>query len=506
MLARFARLEPISLLPYAVAVLLAAVLYIEMSAGHPFNEDYAVYLQQAFNIMHPGSDMGIVHQLDLSMPLRDQSPLVYPPLLPLIYALPVYFAGYDLELFKVLQLLMLLAGLLLFCSAMLKWQYRPAEIAVSLLVFGFTFEIHRSINSISSDLPFIFFLFLALVLIDRFSRTGRIGWGAAAGAAIFLAMDMRTVGIALVPTLIWADIAAHRRLRPVLAAPIATLAGLWLFQRLLIGQSEAYGYILHYQFFVPVENLRQFYWSMVGPFDGTAIGGVAPLAFLALLAAAVIGIAEGIVRARPVALFITVYTALLLILPNFGAGARYIVPHILVFGAFACRGAFVMKDYLLRLWQIKAPWLPAAVSVLAVGLFLMSPRPFGGDRLPYGVATPPAQEAFAFLRSQVSPGAIVATSKFRSFHLFTGRRTVRFTGKIKPDTLQAWLQGNGVRYAVIKTSPRLGSFDYSDCPRHPLCGPDVSHPYAKAVFRNRDFEVLAVAGPAGAGPSRATPR
>lgn len=491
MLALFARPESRFVVPFAVAVLVVAALYFQLSAGHFFNEDYAVYLQQAFRLTHPGMDMGVVSTFEPSMPLSAQSPLQYPPLLAMLYALPVYFAGFDLYFFKILQLVLLLAGLLVFCRAMLGWQYRRYEIAVSLLVFGLAAEIHRSINNIGSDFPFLLFVFLALMAIDAFSKaTDRVVlWGIAAGAAIFLAIDMRTVGVALVPTLVWADAALHRRLRTALILPIATMAALWSVQKLLLGGGQAYGFVFHYPFFPLLTNAKVYYLSMVRPFEATILGGFAPIPLLVLFAFALVGVWEGILHNRPVALFTMLYTALLIVLPDFHVGARYLIPLILVFGAFACRGAAIIKG----LWHGRMRWLTAAVAGLAVGLFALSPRPFFGASLPFGVGTPAAREVFAFIRAQVPADAILATAKFRSFHLFTGRRTIRYWVYGKPQPFGAWASQNHVRYAVIKTSARAGDYDYSDCPDHPLCRPDSEHPYAKAIFRNRDFTVFSIA-------------
>jgi hypothetical protein len=478
--------------PYASTVFVVVALWFQLSTGHFFNEDYAVYLQQAFNLAHHSTDMGIVYRFDPSMPLVAQSPLQYPPLLAMLYALPVSIAGFDLGLFKLLQLALLFAGLLVFCRAMLGWGYRPYEIALSLLVFGLAAEIHRSINNIGSDFPFLLFALLALLAIERFVKATdhAMLWGVVAGAAVFLAIDMRTLGVALVPTLLWADVAAHRRLRPALLAPFAVLGLLWSAQKLLLGDGQSYQFVFHYPFFPVITNAKVYYLSMVKPFEATILGRLAPIPVLLLFGIALAGVAEGIRHNRAIALFITLYTALLFALPDFHTGARYLIPQILVLGAVACRGAVVVKDQLFRRWQIDLRWLTPAVAGLALGLFVLSPRPSFGASLPYGVGTPAAREVFAFIQAKVPDDAIVVVSKFRSFHLFTGRRTIRYWLYDNPPPFDQWLRQNHVRYAVVKTSAHQGDYDYSDCPDHPLCGPAPA--YAKAIFRNRDFTVFAI--------------
>jgi hypothetical protein len=495
-LASDVRIDPRAFVAGVVAFVVVAALYAQMSFGHPLDEDYAVYLRQAYNMTHHvlNGDMGIVYRFDPSLPLRNQGPLVYPPLLPFLYALPVHFFGYDLELFKALQLVLLLAGLLVFCRAMLNCGYSLLEIVTSLVIFGLSFETRRSVNIICADLPFLLFLFLALALMEKYaaqtSRSG-VAWGAAAGAAAFLAIDIRTVGIVLLPALIWTDVARHRRVRKLLLAPLAAFVVLWLGQKLFAGQGEAYEYILHYRFFTPIENARQLYWSLAGPFSWSVIGGAAPAILLALLLLAAVGAGEGVLRGRSVALFMVLYTALLLVLPNFDAGTRYLVPQLLVLGAFACRGASIIAGWLEQRRPL-AHFLPEVAAVAGVGLFLLVPRPFPYERLPFGVETPAAQETFAFVRSHVPADALVATSKYRSFSLFTGRRTIREPGNANAVTFETWLKNNKVQYAVVKVSLGLAHYDFSDCPHLPLCGPDASHPYATTIFRNRDFTVFRI--------------
>jgi len=148
-----------AVMPFVLTIAGVCYLYIGLGDGQPFDEDYAVYLQQAWNIAHNVAitEMGIVQYSDPDIALSHQSPLTYPPLLPIIYAFPVLVHGFEFEILKTFQVGMLLSGLFMFCHAMQIWRFDALEISASAVIFALSDQIRWSVNSIGADLPFIFF-------------------------------------------------------------------------------------------------------------------------------------------------------------------------------------------------------------------------------------------------------------------------------------------------------------------------------------------------------------
>jgi hypothetical protein len=489
------RLRPkpaVDLIPFVLAIATVGYLYIGLSDGQLFNEDYAVYLQQAWNIANhvPMADVGVIQYFDPNRPLLMHGPLTYPSLLPLIYAYPVSVFGFDLQIFKTIQLGLLLSGLLLFCYAMKSWGFTVVEISSSILVFTLSYEIRRSVDSIGSDLPFILFLIVALLSIDSFVRstgTQRYGWGIISGSAIFLAVSLRTVGVALLPTLVLADFLAHRRLKVIsLTVPIITLAALWLGQRVLGLSGESYEFITNFRFFTPAENIQQFYWAFAQPSASSAFPRVAIGIFLILAVLATIGLLYEAARGMVIAIFIVAYTVLLLVLPNFGSGARYLVPNLLVLGAFAARGATLISRIAgagMRTRQAGV-W---STAVLGLAWCILMPAPLPSGHWNFGVAAAPAREMFDFIREQTPADALLAASKPRSFHLFTRRTTIRPPVLGTMAEMMAWLKDRRVSYVVVKYSPSQWNYDLTDCPEMPLCRTDHETRGVEELFRNSDF-------------------
>ncbi len=93
---------------------------------------------------------------------------------------------------------------------------------------------------------------------------------------------------------------------------------------------------------MPVENVHQFYWALASPLTASPFPKLAIGILLFLAAMAALGLLYEAANGMVIAVFIVSYTVLLLVLPNFSAGARYLVPHLLVLGAFAVRGAAVV--------------------------------------------------------------------------------------------------------------------------------------------------------------------
>lgn len=481
--------------PYLIVLLIIIYLYSITSNGHFFNEDYAVYFQQAWNISHDVAmnKMGVIQYTDQNLPFLHTSPLMYPPLLPLIYAVPVKIFGFDLAFFKILQLAILACGLYLFCYAMKKWQFSAVEISTSVMIFGFSIEVRRSVNSIGADLPFIFFLILALLAIFDFVRVDhkRI-WraGILCGIAIFLAIDLRTVGVALLPTLLLSDLLVHRRGRfGALAIPVGTVAALALVQHFLGWESESYGFVLQQRFFTPGENLHQFYWALMAPLSRLVLGKFFMAILIILVVLAAVGLLWEASRGMAIAIFMLCYTVLLLVLPDFNAGARYLVPHLLVLGAFAVRGAALVGRLLNR--KAFAPracaWGTAGLAVMG-SVFIPPPLPAGHWN--FGVTSPAAREVFRFIRERVPANDLVAASPYRSFHLFTDRTTIRIPVVRRMNDLESWARSYHVHYIVLKYSVPRANGDLADCPGQPLCTAAIADYGIEEIFRNADFAIF----------------
>lgn len=464
-----------------------------MRPGHFFSEDYAVYLQESLNILHgrPLAEMGIIYWFDPDLSLAGQSPFSYPILVPTLFALPVSVFGLDLEALKLFQAGIAVAGLAAAAAAMLKSGLTRPEVLTSLLLFALAPALARDANTIGADLPFILcqavVLLAALALQRAPTRAGALQAGTVLGVTLWLSISTRTVAVAFVPAIILADLVVHRRVRSMLLVPIFVAVALWFMQSLLIGQGSSYGYIASYKFFDVAITARTLLWALANMLQQLPVSTLATPIVMALTTLAGVGVVVRAAVGCPIAWWLATYTALLLVLPNFDAGTRYLVPHLVFGGAFAVRGTWT----LLGMVPFRAPVRRAAALLPTlgfVGLCALVPS-WPPGALPFGARSPSSLEAFAHVKSSFAPEEIVAATAHRSFHLYSARTTIRPPEAGDATQMRAWLDRNAVAGLVLKHSASLGRYDFTDCPASPACRVRAEDFGMSETFRNKDWVI-----------------
>jgi hypothetical protein len=478
-----------------VAIVLAGLfLGSKLNPGQVMTEDFAVYLQEADNIIHlrPLGDMGVVYVLDPHAELNQQAPLLYPPGAPLIFAPVVGIFGLNFTALKIAQLTLVLLTFVLLAALRDRLGFSLAEVCAAIGLFVVLPEMRWKINDIDSDLPFLFLLVTALLAVEAQLAAPpprRLAASILAGIAIFLAFDVRTVGVAILPAAALAHIARARNKTPAvnILVPGATFVLLWLVQAVLLRQQADYSAVLGHKFFDFVATAKSFYWHLLGPWDHSGMEGMAKIIILVALALTALGVVDGLRSGQAAAWFCAIYLAMLLVLPDFEAGLRYLVPVLPFWGAFAARGCRLAASAL----RLDGAWgrsLPAIFLGVLMILMIFAPM----VNPPQGALSASATQIFGFIRAHASRDALVAARKYRALHLFTGRRTIHppATALRTADGLGRWLDANRIDFLVLKHSPSTGVADYSDCPGSPLCRGAVAG--TTLVFRNSDYQVFAL--------------
>jgi len=491
-----ARQDRLSIQNLIVALLLAtAALFLgaRLHAGQAMDEDFAVYLQEAENIIHgrPVMETGVLYAVDPDAAPGEQGAATFPPVVPLVLAPVVGVFGVNLLALKFAQLGLLLVTFALVTLLRRRLGFSLFEIAAALALFCVTPEILYQVNDIGSDLPFLFFLVVALLAAEAALAAPparRLMRALLFGLAVFIAFEARLVAVALLPAAALAQIVRQKRATdPVtLLAPGGAFAVLWLLQAMLFRQNSAYGLVYSYKFFDVVPNLKNYYWHLLAPWPHGAMAHITPFLLVAVALLAATGIFQGLRRGQVTAWFCVFYFVLLMVVPNLNAGLRYLVPIFLFVNAFVARGAAWTATALgLDEGRARACAAAAAGALILLMLSILS----GPDSNSYGAGTASSSQVFRFLSDRTDPAALVAARKYRAFHLFTRRQTVRppLAALRSADNLSRWLAQSHIDYLVLKKSAAWGGNDYSDCPRSPLCEQTVSG--AETVFENPDYRV-----------------
>ena len=200
-----------------ILALSAALAYNTLTFGHLWGDDFASYIMQAASITDGSMDEFVRRNAftmeNSSYPVGPVAyPWGYPLLLAPVYALrgvmPLALKMVNLPAFAVF-----LAAYFLFLKRRVSWW--ESLLLVAAFAFNATFLKYH--DQIISDIAFTAVSTLALWSLDRyaFDESPKRGWGILAGALIFSAYFLRTVGLLLLAALL-----VYRGYK-LLAAPIA---------------------------------------------------------------------------------------------------------------------------------------------------------------------------------------------------------------------------------------------------------------------------------------------
>ena len=204
-----------SVVAYGVIVL-GLIFYLStIRSGHRAG-DFAMFLQHAVNMVDGAPyDQSSYLQNPDAISVGTTS---YPPGIPVLIA-PFYaLFGYDLVPMKVLMVFMFFSALLVFgltTERLLPWPV----FTLMLIDLSFTPYFWGFKDNVESDFPFLLPLFAVLFLIARAGRQAEekptsIGGGILLGTLMYVAVSMRTIGLALIVSFFLFDLIRNRSLLP----------------------------------------------------------------------------------------------------------------------------------------------------------------------------------------------------------------------------------------------------------------------------------------------------
>ncbi len=409
----------------AAAIVVVGVFYLlTIRPGHAWGDDFAMYIHHAKNLVEgvPYQNTGhIVNYHDPGDP-----PASYPPGLPLLLV-PVYKVfGLNLTAMKAEVVLLWLAAL-----AMLFLVFRrdlPAPASVGLVALaGFNPFLWDFKDQVLSDLPFLFFLTLAIHLIQTRPGTPslpvvRAVHALGLGLAVYLAYSTRSVGAVLVATLLVVDLLERRRLRLDTLATLAVFAAMYVVTRTVLGTGATSSYLEAFAA-GPAALLRNLA-SLPGSFATFWDNGYSRLGTRVLVVLLTALAATGYltrVRRGPTVLevFPPLYLLVLVLWPyTYYEGSRYLIPLFPWFLFYVFVGVAAIR-----------PRVPAAASSLALaGMAVLILLSYAGQYtwldfgpIRDGVTEPEAVQLFAYVRERTALDDVFIFSRPLALALFGGR-------------------------------------------------------------------------------------
>ncbi len=406
-------------------------------------DDQGMYLMHAENIIagHPYAKTNYIFNSDTSL----VGPRLYPPVWPALLAVPLVLHDGNLESVKYYMVL-LFGGILILTYLLARARLDAMTALLPVVGLAISPWLWEYKENLLSELPFIFFALASLVTLEAIdarnrSREARMVLGVAAGLLIALACGTRSVGIVLIPTILFYDVVKFRRLR---------LNTFWILMVSTIG----IGLLMSSgNFFGAYDNLI----SQATDGGGTEGGGIgqgrvlqtilslpthfAEL-FVSLTALWALGPSNPFILAMGVFIlgvmiigavrsvlehfslseaFVLGYFGLILILP-FGAGPRLVMPFMplaAIYAVYAFRGTNIQAfDQFKKSGMIGLCTFFTLSAIFSHGS--LSHQPFTD-----GPMNPDAKAMAASVQQLVPENSAVIYRRARLLAYFSGRPTLR---------------------------------------------------------------------------------
>lgn len=426
----------------ALAIVLASglIMWALIAGGHDWGSDFASYIMQAKSIVAGNpADFVSRNRFTICNTAVGLGPVAYPWGLPLLLA-PVYAAfGIDLAAMKTVMLASY-AGFLATLWFGFKTHSAPWRL-VLLCFFAFHPMMLSLVNLIMSDLPFLLFSTLAMVLIgavivDRRPILAPTADHVLVGLAMAAAFLMRSNGILLLAALAGAQLprAVKRRLSALDLVPYAAfLAAVLAEHAVLPGGGDIglnAGPVITTMTWPRIYDNLFHNVGLIRDVLDTTLPAL-PLTAALPFALAVIGAVATVRRSYHWLIYMGLTFLLFTIWP-WRQGVRFLLPILPFYLSFIVTGLECIAERLAR----KTGFRLIAVGVLVVAAAWDARQAhlsIGGAAAnvalgrpaPDGPFTDEAQRLFAFLRDNTRADEVVIFRKPRVVALMTGRLAYR---------------------------------------------------------------------------------
>lgn len=411
------------------------LFFINIRPYHNWGDDFAQYLQQADNLRN---DRAIDHSTyrqntDFSL----IGPEAYPPGFPILLVLsPLEFEDKIIEGQYLTSFFLWLFGWLMF---LLLRRYQVPWLLSLILMLSFIYHpwVLAQKSQVLSDIPFAFFVLLALFL----AHSERKLWSfVMAGIAAGFAISIRSAGWVIpmaISVLIIMDLFRIKKLNYRLLVMLFAAISLPLAINFILGyqgSGESYSLALEKVLHHPSEQIWLNFWEyfksmqyFIAIEDG--IWPVFVLSCQVLFWSALILGFRHYQKMDLIVLVVLGYSAMILIFP-FSAGFRFLLPIFPLLLVLAFSGPPMFSKNQLYM---------AIILIVFVNILHYPHRQYilsQQERSQEGPQTKEALEVFDFVRTDLKPSDVVVFSKPRALAFYTGIQTAATLWEIKPNEFE----------------------------------------------------------------------
>jgi hypothetical protein len=410
-----------------------------LTRGHIWGDDFASYVMQSASIVDGTMGKFIEHNTFTIFESSSQiGPVAYPWGFPLILA-SVYAVKGIHPLALKLPGLLFFGGFLVCLYLLMRTRLRQVESLLLVSLFAFCPLLIGFLDNIVSDIPFLFFSTLALLLMIQ-EESLQVGRAILLGFSIAAAFFIRTTGVLLLASfllleawMVWLQredrAAIQKRVRNMLLAG-GVFVLLWILYALFFpGGGESY--FAQYRNFtvgMALKNALQYFY-VFGQFFGTNTfwKTLYYLLFLFFLLGAWRRRTQDLVFI----LFFVIWLLLLITWPSW-QGPRFIFPLLPIFVYFTFQGmktaAGKLPPRFIRYgqWAVYGFWTLVGFSFL----FQSTANAYANlqnDRMINGPFDSYSREVYDYIQEKTPADSVIVFFKPRAMRLLTGHDSLMST-------------------------------------------------------------------------------
>jgi len=407
-----------------------------LTRGSEWGDDFASYIMQAQSILNGNMDEFIERNtLTIFESSFQIGPVAYPWGYPLTLTPILLLKGVHALALKIPGLFFF-TGFLICLYLLMETRLTRTEsfLIVSLLAFNPT--LIEFLDYIISDIPFLFSVFLVLLLITKLDQEQMIWKQVVLGTTIFFSFFIRTTGIILLASflayqtfLFFRERTKRRTIALYTATVGATFILLWIISALIFpnGQGAYFLQLAGFTFETLSNNTGNYFFLFVQFFDvNTSTTWIYIYYFLVVFF--LVGAWVRRSTDQILLIFFALYFVVMIVWPEW-QGIRFIFPLIPIFIYFAFQGMKTTTVKIPKRYYKTSKGVIYFFLVALAGLFLsnISNRAYSNlkdDRRINGPFDPFSTDMFSYIKEEIPPDSVVVFFKPRAMRLFTDRDSI----------------------------------------------------------------------------------
>lgn len=424
--------------PLLIIILLLSMVIgsSQLTRGHEWGDDFASYIMQAKSILNGDMQNFIEHNSATIYQSSSQiGPVAYPWGYPLILT-PFYAIKGISPLALKLPGLFFFAGFLICFYLLMRTRLTRTESLLLVSLFAFNPTLLDFLDQILTDIPFLFFSMLALLLMINEKKRSALDY-ALFGGVLFFAFFIRTTGIMLLVSFLafqifrfyWKNM-EHKTIFINSLVSILSFGLLWFIAYFIFpsGQDSYFRQLKGFTVATFTGNISG-YFALFQYFFGNSLAWM--YVYYGLIPFFLVGTWAKRNGDQPLIIYFAVYFLLMIIWPEW-QGPRFIFPLLPIFIYFAFQGMKFATNKLPETYHQLGQGIFYGFWFLMAGIFLFNSSKnayvnLQNNRSINGPFDPYSMDVYNFIKEKTPADSVIVFFKPRVMRLMTNHDSIMST-------------------------------------------------------------------------------